>query len=448
MYGDGNLIDQESYFNYRLANTIYNHGFVHYDPLSFSGRTSYYEYGFPYLLSFSPMLFSWIIPFLFGLGSFVLFYIILKRYDSDIALLSSIFLIASPTFIYLFSVSTKFCGAVFFILLGIYFYLEFIKHETNYYKYFSLISFLIVSFFSIEFAILLIIVGLIFAYKNKISWRFYLIEVSLSLGILYLEFRRLLIDFGTLFVGLISTGDLLTRFNSLFSDLGGHYGIGMFLFILALIGIYGIWSAKYRYLVVYLLLGVLLWIAMYFSCLLFLINFIIVILAGYGAIYILDSEWKNFSFRYLTLLVILCGILFSMFSFFNHAVDFEPSANYIDAVKHLQGLQGNGVTFSDTSRGLYILLGNKKDVTDLNLLDAPNLTERMQDTQTLLHTYNLEVAKKIIDKYKIDYIWIDKEMKNKLYVDEQSELLFLLKYSRTEFFKDYSNDDVEIWGVF
>ncbi len=442
-FADNNLIGEESYSNYKLANMIKDNGFVKYDELSYSGRDLKYEHGYVGLLSLSPRLFSWILPILFGLFSFVLFYNIVKKYDSDIALISSLLLIFSPSFIYLFSVSTKFSAASMFILLGLYLYLK----GKDYNKYLSYACFIAVSFFSIEAFFVLFLIGLFFAYKKKIEWQFYIASVSLSLGILYIQFGNLLFNFSLFFERYIPF-DFFSSIGVLFSDLGGRYGFGLFLFLLSLIGIYSIGRDKYKYILWFIFYFILLVASVYFPFLILFVNFILVILASYGVIYFIDMEWKSTTFRSVTILVIICGLLFSNLSFLNNITEIEPSPNYIGAVNFLNDSAFKNVIFSEYNRGVYINLAGNKNVADSNFLGVLNVAERLSDSNLLLHTNKMSEARKIINKYNIKRIWMDKEMKSRLYINDESELLFLLKYATNDFYKEYENDEVEIWGVY
>lgn len=437
------FIGSDSYSNYRLANMIQSGGLVSYDEMSYSGREIRYEYGMPLLLSLSPKVLTWIMPIIFGIMSFLLFYFIVRKYDSDIALVSSLLLLFSPGFIYLFSISTKFAGAVFFCMLGAYFYLK----EKEYNKYISAACFLAVCFFSIETALLLALIGLYFTYKKIIGWRIYASWLVLALLALYIQFGKLVFDFGVFFQNFGQKG-FLELANKLFFDIGGGYGLGVFIFILALVGIYSIWHERYRYLLGYAGFALILGIAAFENFLLFFVLFLTAVLAAYGLVYLIDMGWRSSMFRMLTLIVVICGIIFSGISFLHTTAAAEPLKETIDAASYLRSIDDKTVVFSDYHNGAYITLGGKKNVADGSFIGAPELTERLSDSEKLLHARKIDEARIIIDKYNIRRIWIDKRMKEKYYVNDESELLFLLKYSTNDFYKVYDNGYAEIWGVF
>ena len=76
-----------------------------YDSLSYSGRTAAYAWGLPLVMSIAPNIMVYLLPFLLGLCSFILFWLILRKLkvDPKIEVLSLVLLLLSPSFIYLFS---------------------------------------------------------------------------------------------------------------------------------------------------------------------------------------------------------------------------------------------------------------------------------------------------------------------------------------------------------
>ncbi|HZX12722.1 MAG TPA: hypothetical protein VFE88_04670, partial [Candidatus Nanoarchaeia archaeon] len=64
------------------------------------------------------------------------------------------------------------------------------------------------------------------------------------------------------------------------------------------------------------------------------------------------------------------------------------------------------------------------------------------------HTTSVEEAITILKKYDVTYIYLDKKMKQETWPTEESELLFLLKYSPKLFGKIYQNSEVEIYLVY
>src|SRR3989344_7403282 len=244
------LIGEEPYYFLRLSNFINEFKEIpNYDSLSYGGRYISSELGWPLLLSFNPILFSKLLPFLFGIGSLILFYFILIKIKKEIAFLSSMLLLLSPPFIYLFSVSNKFIVPVFLSLLGIYLLIN--------KKYFlTVCCFTLISFFSILASLLMLILFLIYSRKEKIKLYWSLLLSSLvSLSISFQLFS-LIIKFGFPEILKFTYKETGIRFlfQKLIFEIGGLYGLGFFLIILSLVGIYAFWKKKYKYLYFYLIL--------------------------------------------------------------------------------------------------------------------------------------------------------------------------------------------------
>jgi len=156
-------------------------------------------------------------------------------------------------------------------------------------------------------------------------------------------------------------------------------------------------------------------------------------------------DWKSEIFKHLTIVILCCGLLFSIVAYMDGISKFTPTKDFADGLKFLKGQKINTVVFSDYSRGIYLNYADKKNFMDSNFLYAPGVSSRALDAERLFRTNNLNVALAIINKYNIEYIWIDKEILNKFWANEDRELLFLLRYSPQNFNKVFSNGDVEIY---
>ena len=66
----------------------------------------------------------------------------------------------------------------------------------------------------------------------------------------------------------------------------------------------------------------------------------------------------------------------------------------------------------------------------------------------MFYTRDFEIAKSVIEKYNIKYVYITPDMKNGLVWNEPEEgLLFVLEFSGNNFKKVYNNNEVEVWRV-
>ena len=122
------------------------------------------------------------------------------------------------------------------------------------------------------------------------------------------------------------------------------------------------------------------------------------------------------------------------------------------AIKSLEWLKHysrqNEIVFSHYSKGFWITnVAERPVVTDKMFEYYPNAEERFNDSLEIFYSRNLKNTKSLLEKYNINYIWIDNEMKNGLvWEKEQQGLLFLFRNNET--FKNiYNNQGIEIWEI-
>lgn len=251
-------------------------------------------------------------------------------------------------------------------------------------------------------------------------------------------FERLLFD--------LSPSGLNNMLSSFLSDLGAEYGIGLFALILAVFGIISFWELKYKNLFAFFSFTLLLVTGLFFSKAIFLLNIFIAIFAAYGFLSIYNAKWESAVFQRFVLLILACGLIFSTLSYCQRFIAGEPNEGIIQGMEYLKNLPKE-VVFSDYSRGSWVSFAGKKNVMDENVWLAPNANERWKDSQDLFYTRDIEKARQIIDKYNIDYIWLDSAMIQKQWNGQEEGLLFLLKYSSSSFKIIYNKQGVQVWEV-
>lgn len=436
------LIGEKPYYFLRVSNFIHEFKEIPtYDSLSYGGREIASELGWPLLLSPNPMFFSKLLPFLFGIGSLILFYFILIKLKKEIAFLASLLLLLSPPFIYLFSVSNKFVVPIFLSLLGFYFLIN--------KKYFlTIICFTFISFFSILVAILMLILFFIYSIEQKIkfSWSIYLFILLLISSFLQLYTLVFKLGFPEILKFTYKETGINFLFQKLVSEIGGVYGLSFFLIILSLVGAYGFWKEKYKYIYYYLILVILFILAIYFDFIIFYLDFILVVLASYGLINLYKREWESKLIMKLIFIVFIVGLLLSSIFYVFVLVNSAPNKEVFDAYYYLNRKPDEEVVFSHYTRGFWILGAEKADVMDSNFFYAPNVNKRYEDSEMLLYGQDLGISMAIIEKYHIKYIWIDKWLKQELWDGETKGLLYLIKNS-DNFKLLFSNDSVEVYRV-
>jgi len=435
------LIGGESYNYARLAeNPLKN-----YDELSYGGRFLVFN-AYPLILSlFSRALnidlmdASKTLPIILGIMALMLFYFILKKLETDklTLFLACLILAISPPFVYMFTVSNTYIIPIILALLS--FLLLLHDKKTIAYPVFFATIFFGIAPFLISLALLTI-----YSVKTKSYKGLYLLLLVLLLLIPIIKLGL------PEFIGFDNLPEGINfRMQTFISELGGEIGLSIFAILLSLFGLKQLWHGKYEHIAVYIAIATLM-IAYFFEIrsLLYL-NFFISMLAAIGIVRLLYQKWDSVIINLIIGVILILGLISSIIFTIGTLANALPNKDVIDSFAYLnRESKENAVVFSYYVKGQWISsLGKRKNVMDENFFYAPSLNERYNDSETLLHTKDINAAESIINKYKIKYIWIDNTMKNGQVWNENDEgLLFLLRASN-KFKRDYVNDYIEIWKV-
>lgn len=433
----GMLIDGESYLSVRFAEQAKETGFIFWDNLSYGGRHYLTEQAWYLLLAISPFFMAKYLPIIFGLLSFILFYAIVSSIKPSIRNIASLFLIISPTFLYFFSTASKYVAAVFFVLLGVYLTL---KNKRG----FAYASFFIVGLFSVFSLLLVVLVFLYTGVKEKKYNAFFVMFAGLIFICLIYFYKIFTLGLPDFFyrIGEFSFSEFFSYY---FFMLGSNFGLGFFTFVLALVGVFAYYRNRYGFILKYLFFAFAFYLSFYFKFLFFYLAFIVAFFAGAGFMTLLNREWRSKIFRFLTIFVICCGMLFTTLLFISMADNFYPNADYKEAIDFLASQQNDFTVLSDYRNGNIITYSGKKNFLDPGFFYAPNITKRQEDFNTLLSSKNLSTVELIMSEYNIGYVMIDSNIKSRYFTDELDGLLFLLTYSPLKFSLVFDNGEVEIW---
>nr|MBI4156412.1 hypothetical protein [Candidatus Woesearchaeota archaeon] len=429
------LIGDEAYYHLRIA----ENPFMTYDQLSFSGRNHIFNAWHLMLNIFSKSFgitlenASKILPMIFALASLVVFYYLLKKTGLSLRarIFSCIILALSPAFIYAGTVSNDFIVPVFLLLCA--FLLLLYKKS-----FFSYLLILIAPFFGIFHGIITLLFTAIIGFRYGLKRSYFILAILLFMiiwpfilnGIPSIEFNN------------------LSFIQEFISDFGGIYGISIFAVFLSFFGLSRLWEKKYQNFIIYLSLVLLAILAIFNTKSLLYLNFIIAFLASLGLIKLISMKWESDSIKTLSLLIISIGLIFSTVTYMNQIKDKNPNQGTIDAMNFLrENSNKDDIVLSYHSNGHFIsALSERKNFMDGEFFFAPGLRERNEDFYKLMYTKDLKEAITLTKKYGIDYIYIDPEMRGKLWNQEDEGILFLLKFSTT-FKKIYNKNGYEIYGV-
>ncbi|MBI4448147.1 hypothetical protein HY643_04145 [Candidatus Woesearchaeota archaeon] len=430
---------KDAYFILRFANDL-----SLFDSLSYGGRFAAYNFGTPAIISILPQQTIKFLPILIGLLTLLLVskILITIKLPKDVQFLSLIALSISPPFIYLFGTLNTYFLPIFLIVLG--FYL-FTQDKKIYLAAFLFVS-SIIPFFNIGFSYVFFVILFFYMRFKKIEKKkIFLYGLLLTTFFAATQASYALTKAGPPeSLSFISREEgLHFRIQTLISDLGGVFGVGIFSILLGAAGIFSEWKNKYKNRFAFFSTATLIVIAAFRTETVLFLNFFLSALAAYGIIDLVKREWESATMKQFMILILICGLIFSAISHINQLNEAQPSDGVISGLNFLKK-QPAGVVFSHYSRGIWINYAHKKNVMDENFLFAPQQNERYVDSERLFRTRNEEETRELVKKYNITYVWMDERLKRELWTEDEDGLIFILKYSG-KWAKIYDKKNVEIW---
>lgn len=430
------FIGREAYSIIRLAETP-----AAWDPLSYGGRFAAYTWGTALLVSLKPDILGLSLPPLAGVISFLLLWGLLRKFrvEENTRRLSLAIFMLSPPFIFLFTTLNNYFMAILLSLLGFYYF-------TKNNKIASAVPFILLPLFNLPIAVIAMILFFIFTFISKKQEPFWLVFVCTA--IITTAYYLTLVKYAGSPEKLLFAIDELgirSHLQYLFSDLNGKFGLSVFGAMLALLGILYGWKKKYSDTGIFFSISALIILMAFMKHAIFFMNIFVSALAAYALNTIIKQGWQSRTMKNFTVLVIVCGLLFSSISFISRHIESEPSEGIISSLDYLKEKQ-QGTAFSHYTRGFWLEYAGQKTVMDENFAFAPNVNERHLDSERLLETRSFDEAMQIISKYDIKYIWLDEQLRKQIWESDEEGLQFLLKYSNN--FTDISqNQQVQIWEI-
>jgi hypothetical protein len=356
--------------------------------------------------------------------------------DDKTKLLFFTILFLSPSFIYLASRFTGIGFAILFLLLGFYFLLRSKR-------FFALAVFcLVIAAISnlIQLVIILILL-LMIEQNNNLKDRYALKTLPWIIffaGLYYIIFLSIS-HWDIRFI--IENGSI----KNIFTDFGSNIGISVFALILGFIGLIKSWALKDKIKDIYLLFLILFIISFYNELASIYLNFIVICFGVYALKDLFYKEWALPSIKSYAFLIIISGLLFSAIAYTQRSINELPSEEIVGALRWIgSNTEKEDIIFSYYTKGVWINhFADRKTIAD-NFFIYPNARTILADSSEILYSRKLELTKGLLDKYKISYIFIDKNMKEGEVWKKQSGLWYLLGNNET-FKHVYSNSDADIW---
>lgn len=233
------------------------------------------------------------------------------------------------------------------------------------------------------------------------------------------------------------------------SDFGSSMGLSLFAWLLGLIGIVLLWQFKKRYYAVMIAVSAAFAASLVIPSALVMAQVLVAFLAGYALAFFARMRWSFDDIRTLTVLVLVCGLLFSTLTHAFALAQGSPDDGFKDAFETMKAaLPENATVLSYPNDGFWIAYWSGKRV----LLDGwpaqtPAVNERWALAQSIWHAQDISRVRPLLSRNDIGALVITHEMRNGLVWDlPEQDLLFLLQNNET--FKNvYRSSSVDIWAV-
>ncbi len=429
MQGNNLLIGEASHYHARMAHNILEEKRVYFFDDKIEGGRNYIIS--PYHATIAAMALitgvetaSKIIPILLGIGSAILFSLLLRYFG--MMLEKRIFVLAllalTPAFVATFSVSGIHSAAIFMILLAVYTGLM----QGFRWKTISLALFILAASLSMFHALLIAAILILY----------FISDIKRHVAALWGTFAVVL------FIVLYSPEQKYASeglIRGTLSDLGASQGLGVFNVMLAAIGILYLWRRKLHYFFIFsTLLFLIFGIAFFGNLVNPYLAFIIAIFSCYGLVFFTERHWELPFIKNLAIAILILGLAISQLSFINRLAESAPQQDTVKAAMFLKE-QPPGTVLSHYSNGFWIEYFADKPVLE------DELTRNSISSQ-LFSSRNLQTTKHTLDNYSIRYIWIDPEMKQgEVWNNPEEGLLFLFRNNET--FRKIYDERIEIWQV-
>lgn len=392
---------------------------------------------FDYLISKLATIFSYktitfFLGLFLGLASLTIFLIYVRRYTkhSFEDFIAGAFLLLAPGFLIAHIGIKVYALLLLLSLLTLYFYT---RKNNLFYFFLGLITLLDFTVGILGFALLLIKEILGKQYKKMILSTGTLL-ITLAIGVL-LPFR---------FVN-FSWSNFNLNFNELFFFFGGTYGYSLFLFIVALVGIY-----LYAQVKISTPVKVIFTLSLVLSLFYEPLRIILLIpLALYGAQsfrYLLNDRWQVHYLHNLTIILLICILLFATTAVVTENVAAAPTTQQVKGFSFLNDLK-NSNKFLENSTVLteQAFSSHISYFAQLQAYNTPTKIQNQQTAQNIFTSRDSRYIEETMQEESIAFIVVDQSMLDGGVWQRPDEgLLFVMNYNEA-FKKIYRQDSITIY---
>jgi len=406
----------------------------------FIGSESYYylslsEQGIHYnslvnLISLIPPSLVFLIPLFIAIFSVLILFDLSKNLlDKETTFFFILFLILTPGFILSFVTLSSYASFLLLTLLG--FFL--ISKQNKKLRYLSLLPFILAAFFDLFSALLLLVMQSIYLFNGRDKKDRLPFYAAITTAVL-LIFNQLITKI-PLLLGPFHRQEIFT---SLFSDLGGLSGLGLFLIILSFVGFTDILK-KGRFKLLYLL--PLLIPAYFFNTdIIFFLAVITSLLAAFGFLKLFEKKWNLLSLKKFTIILLILGILFSTLAYMDRLPESQPLKEDKEVLSWIEeNTPENSVVLSVPENTYLIKYFAKR--SPVFIFDKGKNKEKAELSKNVFSSLYIQDLFPLLEANDVKFIYINRDMKKELPKDQG--FIFLLKNERFKLI--HSSGDSEVW---
>lgn len=373
-------------------------------------------------LNLSSMLSIRLILFFLGIINVWLVYTFFEKLSKD-AFLITLLWILSPMFLYFHNSYTIYAFSFPFFMLGL--ILVFSSRP-----FFSLFLFIISCILTQNMFLIVLLALFVLLEKQKKKVIFSYIGI-VAIAYLFATINN---------PGTLDPHKMITES---FSDFGADFGLGIFSFLLGIIGMIISWKDKKTNFIFYfiaLCLGIL---SLFDKGILLFFNMILVYYSAVGMKYLAERKWDSEILKTYVVIIFICGIVFSAGSYVKKISEYGPNQEELISFRTLEE---DGKIFSHYKYGYMIRKVSGRDAyTDYTYFKQSENKEKIISSNEMFASRDYKKIEEFFLKNDITYVWINKEMKSGLvWKTEDEGMLFVLKNS---FKKIYDYKSVEIWKL-
>ena len=377
-----------------------------------------YSYYFLNSLGLKDALFIKISIVLLGFISMYLLYkILLKTTNVEIAFYSLIFGLISSPFIFLINTFSLHILGFFLIVLGFFFL-------VNERKIFAFICFFATLFLGISSLACLLFLLCYSASlnKDKILTAIFSLVVTFNLLISKIEYIP----------NLWGANFYVTEFGSII-------GFGILFMIIGLIGFVLSWKFKLKFAFVYLSVFVFLLLSFKSIYMLIYLNIFVIVFFSFAFQKLVALKWELVVFKNLFFVILVFMLLFSSVTYGISLSNSEPSLDMISSLKVLKEDDAGNILSHYSYKNIIEYFSEKQEV-NFGFSITPEI-------DYLYGITNIKESQKKFNEANVDYIFITEEMKRGLVWNYDDEGLLYLLPNKDLFALKYSENGYEIWKV-